>query len=172
MEEFEQLPGSKFSELKNGRLVEKSPTGDQHNRIGFLLLYDLVQIIVPNQLGQLNLPDMGVVLDQEQHTIRCPDVAFVTAGRLPEITKGFLRLAPDLAVEIISPGDLYTEVVEKVDEYLQAGVRLVWVIDPRRKTVRIYRPAGQAQLTLGLVDELDGEDVIPGFKLPVARLFE
>jgi Uma2 family endonuclease len=104
--------------------------------------------------------------------VLAPDVAFVRADRLPaeEEADRFARLAPDLAVEIISPSDTGPEVDEKVGLYLGAGVPLVWVVDPRRKTVRVWKGDGTDRL-LSEDDELDGGEVLPGFRILVSRLF-
>jgi Uma2 family endonuclease len=105
-------------------------------------------------------------------TVRKPDVSFVRFGRFPgeELPRGYASLAPDLAVEVISPNDLYEEVDQKIEEYLRAGVRLVWVISPLNHTVRVYRLDGSSA-SLRDADELDGEDVLPGFRCPVRELF-
>lgn len=100
------------------------------------------------------------------------DVSFVAAGRLPIRVRDIVKLAPDLAVEIVSPNDKQFEVEEKALEYLDLGVRLVWGVRPVIKAIEIYHPGAVKPLTLGSNDELDGENVIPGFKLKVSQLFE
>lgn len=103
--------------------------------------------------------------------VRRPDASFVCRGRFPDerFPQGHTRLVPDLAVEVVSPNDDYSEVRAKTDEYLAAGVRCVWVLDPRTRTVEVRRPGGSAVLMAA--DELTGEDVLPGFHCPVANLF-
>ena len=102
--------------------------------------------------------------------MRAPDVAFIRNARLPEPPpRGFAEMAPDLAVEVLSPDDYTPEVLEKVADWLQAGARLVWIIDPIRANARVYRADGSESL-LGLNDSLDGEDVLPGFMYAVSRL--
>jgi Uma2 family endonuclease len=105
-------------------------------------------------------------------TVRKPDVSFVRYGRLPgeEIPEGWVQLVPDLAAEVISPNDLYEEVDEKIEEYLRSGVRRVWVVSPHNRTVRVHRPDGTS-IRLGIGNELDGEDVFPGFRCRVRDLF-
>jgi Uma2 family endonuclease len=104
---------------------------------------------------------------------REPDVSFVTLERLPANIDDFIPFAPDLAVEVISGNDDWKAIVAKVDAYLQAGVRLVWVIDPYTHAVFVFRPTtGLVFQTMRDEEELDGEDVIPGFKLKVKALFE
>jgi Uma2 family endonuclease len=104
--------------------------------------------------------------------VRKPDVSFVRRGRFPGevLPRGYAELAPDLSVEVISPNDLYEEVDQKIEEYLRAGVRLVWVISPQNHTVRVCRVDGSSA-SLRDADELDGEDVLPGFRCPVRELF-
>ena len=104
--------------------------------------------------------------------VRRPDVSFIRADRLPaeEDREGHCRIAPDLAVEVISPNDLYTDVDEKVEEYLAAGVRQVWVLNPSTRTLRVHRCDG-TQNYLREQDELTGEDVVPGFRCRVGALF-
>ncbi|MBI3466041.1 MAG: Uma2 family endonuclease, partial [Planctomycetes bacterium] len=101
-----------------------------------------------------------------------PDAAFIRFGRLPgeQLPIGYVRIAPDLAVEVTSPNELAEEVESKIDDYLAAGVRLLWIVNPTRRTVRIHRANG----TIGWLrehDTLDGEDVLPGFRCAVRDLF-
>jgi Uma2 family endonuclease len=104
--------------------------------------------------------------------VRRPDLSFIRFGRLPggEIPGGHIPVAPDLAVEVISPNDLDYETDQKVDDYLEAGVRLVWVINPESRTVLIYRANGSIN-GLREPDELTGEDVLPGFRCRVGEIF-
>jgi Uma2 family endonuclease len=100
-------------------------------------------------------------------------VAFVRRERLPsaDAAPGYFQGAPDLAVEIISPNDRYTDVDEKVAEWLGAGTRLVFVVNPRRRSVAVYRADGSVSV-LGMDDTLDGEDVVPGWSLAIGDLFD
>ena len=118
-------------------------------------------------------PDCGYRCFPDQPAkVRRADVSYVRKDRLPtaQFREGFLDVAPDLAVEVISPNDLAYKVESKVQEYLDAGVTLVWVIDPATRMVRIYRGDGTIA-GLRARDELDGEDVLPGFRCRVADLF-
>ncbi|MDP9363937.1 MAG: Uma2 family endonuclease [Chloroflexota bacterium] len=114
----------------------------------------------------------GLFLAHEPDTVVAPDVAFVRAERLPSPSerRGFSPVVPDLAVEVVSPSDRQAKVDEKVALYLAAGVPLLWVAYPRRRVVRVHRP-GREPVELGEGDVLDGEDVLPGFRLPVADVF-
>jgi Uma2 family endonuclease len=111
-------------------------------------------------------------LPNSPNTVRKPDVLFVRKSRIPADwqSQAYLRIAPDLLAEVISPNDLAYDVDEKVLEYLRAGVRLVWVINPETRTVRVHRADGSfAWLSEG--DTLSGEDILPGFSCPVRELF-
>ncbi|MFQ5730825.1 MAG: Uma2 family endonuclease [Planctomycetaceae bacterium] len=105
--------------------------------------------------------------------VRRPDASFVCAGRFEdgEIPKGHIPIPPDLAVEVVSPNDIYTRVEDKVEEYLQAGVRLVWVLNPANRTVRIFRESIEGSTQAGPDDDLSGGDVLPGFRCGIAGLF-
>src|SRR5262249_49692616 len=103
-------------------------------------------------------------------TVRSPDAAFVRRDRLPGFTDRFVPLAPDLAVEVLSPSDRIADAMGKITMYLQAGVRLVWLVDPSARTVTIFRPDAALKL-VGAGETLDGGDVLPGFSVPVAELF-
>jgi Uma2 family endonuclease len=116
---------------------------------------------------------VGFVLRRDPDTVRAADIAFICADRLPPegLPFGFFEGAPDLAVEILSPFDRYPDLLRKVSQWLEAGTRLVWVVDPARRTVTAFQSDG----TLRLLDEsaeLDGGDVLPGFRHPVRDLFE
>jgi Uma2 family endonuclease len=104
--------------------------------------------------------------------VRRADVSFIRFGRLPkeQPPEGHIRLAPDLAVEVVSPNDLAYDVDSKVEDYLQAGVRLVWVVNPVARTVRVHRPDGPGA-TLRADDELTGGEVLPGFRCLIRELF-
>lgn len=174
--EYMQLPNNgKRYELVRGELVEMGQPGDLHGRIGSKLLAYLWTYGEQHALGLAYLPT-GFVLDDsnpKKPTVRAPDVAFVSANRIPqEPLDGPLPIVPDLAIEVVSPTDIWTKVDDKVDEYLEAGVRLVWVIYPRRQTVYVYHPERPLAVLINPDSELNGEDVIPGFKPKIGLLFE
>ena len=106
-------------------------------------------------------------------TVRAPDVAFILRERVPQegLPRGFFPGAPDLAVEVISPSDLYAEVDEKVAEWIERGARVVFVVNPRRQTVAVHR-ARQPVRVLTEDDVLEAEDLVPGWSLPVRNLFK
>jgi Uma2 family endonuclease len=123
-----------------------------------------------NKLGWVFPPETGIVLFDDRATVRSPDAAFVRRDRLPGFTDHFVPLAPDLAVEVLSPSHRMLDAMSKVTMYLQAGVRIVWLVDPTSQTVTIFRPDA-APRTLGEGDVLDGGEVTPGFSVPVAEIF-
>lgn len=173
LEEFEGLPEEDAYrlELVRGRLVREPRPGARHGVLMARLGARLLRHVEENRLGVVCM-DFSVVLSTEPPTVRGPDIAFIAGDRLPpeDVPTGFLRMAPDLAAEILSPSNTASEVQEKVLEYLDAGTRLVWVIDPQTRVVNTYRSRTDVRL-LGELDELDGGEVLPGFRLPVKDLF-
>ena len=148
------------------------PAGFEHgiraSEIGSLLTVHVKK----HKLGYVCCAETGFKISQNPDTVRAPDAAFVRQAAIDEkgIPKGYWEGAPDLAVEVISPSDTYTEVVEKVDEWLDAGCAMVWVMDPRRETVAVYRSPEDMTVLHG-DDILEGEDVIEGFQCQVRDLF-
>jgi Uma2 family endonuclease len=172
-EDLLTLPdGGERYELVAGDLRKMTPAGGPHGAITGSLFIALGQYVEAQRLGQLFTESTGFILRRDPDTVRCPDVAFVREDQLPAegLAPGFLPVAPDLAVEVVSPSDTVYEVSQKVDEYLGAGVRSVWVVNPGNRTVTVYEPGGAARV-LGEGDELDGGELVPGFRYPVARLF-
>jgi Uma2 family endonuclease len=158
-------------ELVRGRLVREPRPGPQHAWLQVRLGSMLHDFVERQGLGFV-LGDAGYVLAEKPATVRGPDLSFVAAGRMPDGPSAELpRLAPDLAVEIVSPSNRPAEIHEKVMQYLEAGVRLVWIVDPRARTIAVHRP-GTAARVLALDDPLNGEDVLPGFTVPVRRVFD
>lgn len=173
IEEFAEIDEPGRFDLIRGELIRLTPTGGEHGEIATELARHIANYVSDRQLGRVYIDETGFVLSREPAIVLCPDIAFVREDRLPPRSerRGFLELAPDLAVEIVSPSDRMSEVSEKVTEYLRAGVRLVWVVEPRTRQVTAYTSDRHARLLLE-EDELDGEAVLPDFSLPVARIFE
>jgi Uma2 family endonuclease len=172
-EELYLLPddGQQY-ELVRGALVCTAATGGQHGIIASRLDYRLRAFIETHGLGEVCAAETGFRLAQNPDTVRAPDVSFIGRERVPAqgVPEGYWPFAPDIAVEVISPGDRFDDVLTKVREYLQAGTRLVWVFHPRTKTVTIYRANGEVQL-LQEQEELSGEEVLPGFHCRVREVF-
>ncbi len=164
------LPGKQV-ELVRGRLVVREPPGTWHGVISATLTRLLGDFVARHGLGIVAAQDTGFKIASDPDTVRAPDVAFIgrqQAGRIRE--RGYAELAPDLLAEILSPDDPPAEVLAKVAEWLAAGTKLVWVVDPERLEVRVYRGDGSLSV-LHESDSLDGEDVLPGFSCPVRQVF-
>jgi Uma2 family endonuclease len=171
-EDFLQMPGNAGYELEDGRLVEKNVS----------LLSSWVAGRCGRLLGTYCDKDLvGLVMDEgatyqcfpgKPNRVRRPDFSFVGKGRVSrdQFEAGHCRLAPDLVGEVVSPRDLIYDLTRRIQQYLQAGVRLIWVVNPEDHTVLIYRADGSIQ---GLREnqELTGEDVVSGFRCRVADLF-
>jgi Uma2 family endonuclease len=159
----------KRSELVKGVLVVREPAGDRHGRVTMNLAIRLGTWVEHAGAGQLFAAETGFMLFRAPDTVRAADIAFVRRERLPEAIPGFPELAPDLVVEVLSPGDRAGETLAKVGDWLDAGTRLIWVIDPERRMARIYRPDG-TETFISEKDSLDGEDVLPGFRCILATV--
>ncbi|MFL5341821.1 MAG: Uma2 family endonuclease [Gemmataceae bacterium] len=171
-EELLVMPDGDQFELVNGELVEK-PMGWKSSRVGGHAFRLLGNFLEANPLGRAAPADASYqCFPDDPMKVRRPDASVVLFDRLPANLEpeGHCRVAPNLAVEVISPNDLYSEVKEKVDEYLLANVQLVWVIDPPSRSVEVYRADGTVS-KIKADGELSGEDVLPGFRCPVAALF-
>lgn len=153
--------GRKY-ELVDGE-IRVSPAGDRHSGVALQLAARLLAFAKEHRLGHVCGADAGFRLPSRN--VRSPDASFIATGRFPDdkLPDDYGSLAPDLAVEVLSPGDRPRYVLDRVGEYLEAGVRLVWVIDPRKARAVVYRSLSDVR-ELGLEDELDGEDVLPGFR--------
>ena len=174
-EDLLRLPkdGQKY-ELVDGQ-IRVSPAGARHGQV--------IVKLGARLLAHATAQGLGFVFDSSTgfrwrgrkpgpKNLRSPDVSFVASGRWPndEVPVGFPELAPDLAVEVLSPDDRPRDVLEKVGEYLEVGSRLVWVLDYRKRTAAVYRSLTDVRHP-GENDDLDGEDVIPGFSCPLAEIF-
>ena len=156
-------------ELVRGVLVVREPPGLRHGRITSELAAQVVPFARSAGLGQVYV-ESGFKLTSDPDTVRGPDLAFISRKRLPHPEPvGFPDLAPDLVVEVLSPGDRPGEVLAKVADWLTAGTRLVWVVDPERRLARVYRHDG-SETIVPADGALDGEDVLPGFVCPLAPI--
>lgn len=172
-EELLQMPANHMRrELVRGEVRETVPAGDEHGELAMTIGSDLSQHVRTNRLGRVYAAETGFIISRNPDTVRAPDAAFVrqevidSTGRL----RGFRSGAPDLVIEVISPGDSYTEVQEKVIEWLEASCRMVVTIDPRRLTVTVYRSKHDIEI-LTEKDTLSGGDVVEGWELPLSELF-
>ncbi len=172
------------TELVNGRLIVREPAEWLHGDVAARVLVAISTHLTAERTalglsaprGRVLAAETGFTLRRGPDTVRAPDVAYVSAARIPtDVPRGFAEFAPDLAVEVLSPGDRAGEVLAKVGDWLNAGSRLVWVIDPARRQARVYRADGSE--TIIAADEpegglLDGEEPLPGLSISLCDMLD
>ena len=160
-------------ELVEGELHRMPPAGRQHGRVTMNFAWRLAQFVRERSLGVVFAAETGFLLHRNPDTVRAPDVAFVNAARSanPEPQEGFFSGAPDLAVEVVSPSDTFTEVEDKVFQWLGAGAAAVLVLNPSRRNASLYRSKDDFRL-FSEGETLDLSFVVPGFSIPVSEIFE
>jgi len=170
-EELFEQPDSRYRELVRGVPRDSEPPGGLHGWIAVRLAGRLADHVERLGLGSV-LVEAGYLLQRGPDTVRGPDISFLSAARLPpeRLPEHFIPGAPDLAIEILSPSDRWSEVEEKITDYFGAGARLVWVVDPGERRVIVRYPDRPPRIipTGGAVE---GEEVVPGFALPLTELF-
>jgi Uma2 family endonuclease len=171
-EELFRSPDLGPCELVDGRIVPLSPTGFVHGEIELDLGGELRSWARSTGLGRAFVGEVGIYTRRNPDTVRAGDVVYISNERFARKgTSGYLDVAPELVVEVLSPEDRKSDVLTKVNEYLSAGVDCVWVVDPRLQTILSYRSMGEArQFKKG--DVLADEELLPGFRMPVAELFK
>ncbi len=159
-------------ELIKGVVHKMSPSGERHGVIASRIIQIVGRFVAENKSGITTSSETGYKLFSEPDTVRAPDMAFKSNERLSlhEITDGYSTVMPDLVVEVNSPGDRYSKIVEKVNDWLKAGVREVWVVDPQDYTVIVYKGCSGNAIILNIDDEITGGDILPGFKCDVRKL--
>ncbi len=169
--EMPEIPGKRF-ELVDGELVEMPTAGPLHNLIVAILNNMLYTFVASRNLGLVYGDNTSYLLRRNPDRIRIPDISFIAWAQIPvdNLPGAFWPIAPDLAVEVVSPTDRIEDVRRKVDNYLESGVRLVWVLWPDDRLVRVHTK-GVPNRELGADDELDGGEVLPGFTVRVGELF-
>ena len=167
-EDLRNAPDDGIYELVDGE-IRMSPGGGRHGVTSMALIALLGPLVKERGLGHVVGPDTGHRLPGGN--VRCPDVSFIASGRFPDEKPpdDFVDLAPDLAVEVISPRDRPRHILDKVGEYLEAGVRLVWVIDPQNSSAVVYRSLIDVR-EIGPDDYLEGGDVVPGFRCQLREI--
>ena len=160
------------TELVRGDLIVMAPAGGRHGHVAHKVALRVGTHALERSLGRVFAAETGFLLRRDPDTVRAPDVAFVAAERLgiEEIPAGFLKVAPDLAVEVVSPGDSGTAVRNKVTDWLAAGTRLVWVVYPETRSIVAHRPDHPAR-ELHDTEVLTGTPVFTDFAIPVRDLF-
>jgi Uma2 family endonuclease len=159
-------------ELIQGELRKMSPSGNEHGRIAANITRSLGQHVVDSDLGAVYAAETGFLIATNPDTVRALDVAFVSQERLDRVgpVQGYWPGAPDLVVEVISASDTYTEVEEKVMDWLQAGAHMVVVVNPRKRVVKVHRsPNDVVTLTEG--ENLDGGEVVSGWSMAIKEVF-
>lgn len=159
-------------ELVGGHLISEPPASFGHGRVGLRILQSLQSFVEQHDLGEVVSLETGFLLARDPDTVRAPDIAFVSRETLERAgdVRGFFPGAPDLAVEVRSPSERPAEVHAKVADYLAAGTRMVWVVDPERERVSVYRSLLQPA-SVARDETLDGADVLPGYRVLVGDLF-
>ena len=158
-------------ELVDGELELTPPAKPEHGECSADFMIDLGMFVRRHKLGRCYDGQTGFWMNSGN--LRSPDISFITHERIKTMqraTHAFFCGAPDLAVEVLSPSDRPARIAGKLKDYFASGSSLVWLIDPRAKTVRVHRAAADCKV-LGVKDTLRGEDVLPGFKLPLSKLF-
>jgi Uma2 family endonuclease len=173
-EDFLRMPddGHRY-ELIEGVVYRMPPAGDEHGVVTYELSRHIGNHVAANRLGRVYAAETGFVVSRGPDTVLGPDIMFVRADRLPpgRPGRGPLTTVPDHVVETVSPSDRDSKIKERVDRYLAAGVSTVWCLFPEESVVTIHRP-NQPPLRLQAPDALDGGDILPGFCLSVAAIFD
>lgn len=171
--EFEATCGDDRVELVDGVVVEMPAGSFWSACVSMNVMMQVYPYVRERQLGRVYSANCGFVLFPDRATVVAPDGAYVRADRAPqgEARHHFVNVPPDLALETLAPADRSDAMAAKVAMYQEAGVPLVWVVDPDSQTVTV-NALGQPPRTLGIDDELDGSEVLPGFRVAVAELFE
>lgn len=172
-EELAQLPrGRSRYELVRGELRTMSPAGAKHGVVAMIIGAHLCQYVQRHHLGHVFAAETGFLIETTPDSVRAADISFVTLARLPIVPDepAFLRLAPDLAIEVLSPNDTEAEWTEKSLDWLSGGTQTVVIVDPRRRTVQII---SAQRPTISLTDEdvLELPALIPGWSMPIQQMF-
>jgi len=159
-------------ELVDGEVWMTPPPGEEHGVVAARILVNLGSHVFAHDLGIVHAAETGFRISENPDTVLAPDVAFVSRERVERaaVGKGYRAGAPDLAVEVVSPGDSFAEVEAKVARWLAAGCRMMMVVNPTRRAATVYRSREDITL-LSENDVIDGGDVVPGWKLPLRELF-
>ena len=155
--------------LIKGELLTVPPPKPKHGLVTMNLAAPLAAYVKANKLG-IVMAESGFILERNPDTVLGPDISFISGERLSALPDAYLELAPDLAVEVISPSQFTPEITRKASLWLEHGVLEVWLVNPRTRTIEVRRATGENQ-QLREGDDLTGGDLIPGFRIPVREIF-
>ena len=171
-EELARMGNLGRCELIDGRIVEMSPTGDTHGGVELAIGSALRAFVLAHKLGKVRVGEVGIYTQRDPDRVRGVDVLFISNERYAQKqSESYLDVAPELIVEVLSPNDSWSAVMQKLREYFAISVRLVWVADPAARRVFAYRSLTDVR-EFAEADDLPGDDVLPGFAVKVAQLFE
>lgn len=171
-EEFAAMGDIGPCELIDGIIVPMAPAGDEHGNYEGNVYAALREFVRPKKLGKVRVGEVGIYIRRNPDAVRGADVLFISNERYAQRTSsGFLDVAPDLVVEVVSPNDRWNQITEKLRDYFSIGVRLIWLVNPGTRSVFAYRSLTDIR-EFTEADELPGDEVLPGFSVSVARFFE
>lgn len=159
------------AELVKGEIIPLMPTGTLHGIIELAIASLLRAFVLQHKLGHVLSGEVGVYTHHDPDTVRGMDVAYVSHERLARSrSQGYLDVAPELVVEVLSPHDRWIDIYDKLQEYFAIGVQAVWIVDPKHQQIHVYRSLSES-VTLGIEDTLTGGEVLSEFSVPVAEVF-
>lgn len=167
--DLDMLPDDRRYELNQGRLIVTPPPKREHGLIMLEVARRVGNHVQENDLGGV-VVETGYLLAEAPDTVRAPDIAFTSKARIPPLTDDYDRVPPDLVIEVASPGNTTSDMIEKIEQYFEAGVRQVWVFYPKRQVIYLYTSPDDVKILRGDA-VLSGGDVLPGFEVTVSDNF-